>query len=228
MQQEVEERGKREERGSIRAEATQRFTAGLQQRESLLQEAEERVAQRQSTLAELKRAQLEVRAEEAVQRQQRVAEARINMRRELQKHTAHTEGQIRKKTMQVENFRQRQREEREAAIEKRPESTTPRGNASSTPRSAATTTPRRIGSKGHDGISGLELPLLRCSLCEQQFSSLSGATFLKAVATQRATFGDDELLRWCERRGLLKMYESANLCVFCCQFFQERWHAKEA
>lgn len=63
--------------------------------------------------------------------------------------------------------------------------------------------------------------------CEREFSQLSGATFLKAVGMQRAEFGDQTLLRWCERRGFNKMYESAGLCVFCCQFFQERWQSTE-
>ena len=67
------------------------------------------------------------------------------------------------------------------------------------------------------------MPILKCSLCECQFSQLTGVTFLKAVATQRAKFGDDSLLKWCTKRGLQTMYESASLCVFCCQFFAEGW-----
>ena len=71
--------------------------------------------------------------------------------------------------------------------------------------------------------TGLETRPLKCALCEQEFDQLVGVTFLKAVAEQRAKFGDDELLRWCTRRGAQKMYESASLCTFCCQFFQENW-----
>ena len=66
---------------------------------------------------------------------------------------------------------------------------------------------------------------VRGALCEQEFEQLVGVTFLKAVAEQRARFGDDELLRWCTRRGAQKMYESASLCTFCCQFFEAGWHS---
>ena len=58
---------------------------------------------------------------------------------------------------------------------------------------------------------------------ELQFSSLTGLTYLKAVGEARAKFGDDALLKWCTRRGLQTMYESANLCVFCCQYFHDGW-----
>ena len=51
----------------------------------------------------------------------------------------------------------------------------------------------------------------------------SAHTFLKAVAQKRAEFGDPELLKWCEKRGLQTMYGSASLCCFCCQFFAEGW-----
>ena len=88
--------------------------------------------------------------------------------------------------------------------------------------------PRRVPkAKAHDGSTGLEEALLKCSLCEQQFTSLAGVTYLKAVGTQRAAFGDPSLLQWSEKRGLLKMYESASLCVFCCQFFVGRWQSKD-
>ena len=68
--------------------------------------------------------------------------------------------------------------------------------------------------------TGLEARPLKCALCEQEFDQLVGVTFLKAVAEQRAKFGDDELLRWCGRG---RDVESASLCTFCCQFFQENW-----
>ena len=61
--------------------------------------------------------------------------------------------------------------------------------------------------------------MYKCTLCEKSFTQLAGVTYLKAVATQRANFGEPELLQWCEKRGLQKMYESAHLCIFCCQFF---------
>jgi len=48
-------------------------------------------------------------------------------------------------------------------------------------------------------------------------------TFLKAVAEKRAKFGDDALLKWVTKRGLVTMYENASLCTFCCQFFAEGW-----
>jgi len=63
----------------------------------------------------------------------------------------------------------------------------------------------------------------RCTLCEQSFSQLTGMTFLKAVAEKRAKFGDDALLKWVTKRGLVTMYENASLCTFCCQFFAEGW-----
>ena len=44
-----------------------------------------------------------------------------------------------------------------------------------------------------------------------------------ALGEKRASFGDDTLLQWATRRGLQTMYESAGLCVFCCQFFQDGW-----
>ena len=31
------------------------------------------------------------------------------------------------------------------------------------------------------------------------------------------------LLTWCTKRGFDKMYQSASVCVFCCQFFAEGW-----
>jgi len=225
-EQEAEERVKRDGRFVHRAEATQRFATGLQEREVQLQDAEARVAARQSTMAELKRAEMERRAEEAERRQLKVLEARLNMERELQKHTAHTEEHIRKKALQVEEFRQNQHNAAMEKLQKRGVDVS--GSMKpATPRGQQAAPPRRTVVKAHDGVSGLEQPMLRCSLCEQHFSSLTGATFLKAVATQRATFGDDELLKWCKKRGVLKMYESASLCVFCSQFFQARWHEKD-
>ena len=73
----------------------------------------------------------------------------------------------------------------------------------------------------HEGSTGLEVPLVKCAMCELQFSSLPGVTFLKAVATQKAQFGDDALLKWVMKRGLQTMYESASLCTFCSQFFSQ-------
>lgn len=70
---------------------------------------------------------------------------------------------------------------------------------------------------------GLERTRDRCALCEVELGALAGVTYLKRVAEQRAQFGDAAMLRRCERRGVHKMYESAGLCVFCCQFFQEGW-----
>ena len=58
-------------------------------------------------------------------------------------------------------------------------------------------------------------------MCELEFPSLPGVTYQKAVAVQRAQFGDDALLKWVTRRGLQTMYDSASLCVFCCQFFSQ-------
>ena len=49
------------------------------------------------------------------------------------------------------------------------------------------------------------------------------SSFLRMVAVQRAKFGDPAFLKWVEKRGLQTMYESAQLCCFCCQFFQDGW-----
>ena len=83
----------------------------------------------------------------------------------------------------------------------------------------APTSARKKSDQPHS--TGLEVKPLKCALCEQEFQQLLGVTFLKAVAEQRQKFGDDELLKWCTRRGFQKMYESASLCVFCSQFFDK-------
>ena len=103
------------------------------------------------------------------------------------------------------------------AVSIAPAETSPPGGGGSGSR------PGSARGKKHVGETGLEVLPVKCALCEQSFSMLSGVTFLKAVATQRAKFGDDSLLRWCTRRGLQTMYESANICTFCCQFFQDGW-----
>ena len=64
-------------------------------------------------------------------------------------------------------------------------------------------------------VSVVTCPLSRVKILQQ----LTGVTFLKAVATQRANFGDPQMLQWCTRRGLQTMYESASLCVFCSGLF---------
>ena len=194
-------------------DAASRFTSALMQREERLVEAQQRVAARQSTLAEIRRARMARRVEDSERRQLKVLDARLAMERDLNARIAHTEEQIQRKAAQVETFQR---------------SRAPAKEGSGGVVASSFTSPRqqshvkRRTTKAHDGATGLEEPQLKCALCEQQFSILPGVTYLKAVATQRAAFGDESKLRWCERRGLLKLYESASLCVFCCQFFQGR------
>jgi hypothetical protein len=240
-EQEAQEKKRREELERVRASATRRFAAGVENREKQLADAEVRVALRQSTLAELKRLELRRRAEEAEQRAAKNLQARLTAERALQDHVASTAETLRRKAKQVEAHEARQREQwerrRQASAGKGDVQAqhhvhapshvvSPRRHSEARVTSEGSSTPRARG-KQHEGRSGLEKLPVRCALCEQEFSSLSGMTFLKAVASQRAEFGDFELLKWCERRGLLKMYESASLCVFCCQFFQSRWLEKD-
>lgn len=236
LEQEAQEKRRREELERLRTSATKRFAAGVENREAQLADAETRVALRQSTLAELKRLELKRRAEEAERRAAKNLQARLTAERALQDHVASTAETLRRKAKQVEAHEARQREEWErkrqansskgdAKVQTQTQTPSPRHRAAPQMPGAAPT-PRARG-KQHEGRSGLEKLPVKCALCEQEFSSLSGMTFLKAVACQRAEFGDFGLLKWCERRGLLKMYESASLCVFCCQFFQSRWLEKD-
>ena len=232
-QREQEERVKCVIRAAAQADAAKRFTQGVQKREALYVEAQQRAAQRQNAMAALKRVEMDRRAERSEQRQLKNVSARIAVERELQARITHTEERIRRRELQLEAFQQQQQQQqqqqREATSRRRGDAPTPRSGRDHghqvSPRFAQQQQQHKPSSarrtKQHDGVSGLEQPSLKCALCEQEFAQLSGGTFLKAVGTKRAEFGDDTLLRWCEKRGLNKMYESASLCVFCCQFFHQ-------
>ena len=212
-----------EQKSAACAHATQCFAERVQSRETRLAEAELQVAARHSTMAQMRRAEMARRADEGAPRQLRSLEARAAAEQAQQRRVATAASELtRPKAKQAEARQHQQQRQHEAP---RPTSTggshfgdSPRyGLPVQTPAS------RQALGNSHLGTTGLEAPRLQCALCEQQFSSLASATYLKAVGTQRSEFGDDALVKWCEKRGLTKMYESAGLCVFCSQFFAGHW-----
>ena len=232
---EEEETRKREEHAQTRLAAGQRFAQGLRTREFRLQAAEERVAQRAGILAAKMRRELAERREQAEIKAQAALTTRLRVEGDLHERIRQIESKGREKAQHVDDFLTARREEHDKKVEaKRQQQATPRGGATASPRDGSrptsargtggggATTPRGRAAK-HEGVSGLEAPMLKCALCEQSFSHLTGCTFLKAVAQKRADFGDDALLKWVQKRGLVTMYESASLCCFCCQFFAEGW-----
>ena len=222
---------KREEHASMRMQAAQRFAVGITERTNRLKEAEERVAQRVGAMAALKRQELDARAERGLVKQLEAMDLRRRQEAAVEAKILATEQKSKKRAEEVEIFLQRQQEQHAAKVEEKrlkaaglEPGQSPRGQQQASPRgggeSGGGSRPKK---SAHEGATGLEIPILRCALCEGQFSELTGVTFLKAVATQRAKFGDDSLLRWCTKRGLQTMYESASLCCFCCQFFAQGW-----
>ena len=234
---EREERQKREEHAQMRMEAAQRFATGVRARTFRLQEAEERVARRAGAMAALRRQELQARSERADQKAMANLQLRMRQEAALEAKARQTEEKTKQRAAEVEAFLQKQRLDHEARVEAKRlqgkgggDGQSPRtaggqpygASQQGTPRGSGKGTPR--GKKApHAGETGLEVLPQKCALCEQSFSQLTGVTFLKAVATQRAKFGDDSLLRWCTKRGLQTMYDSASLCTFCCQFFAEGW-----
>ena len=246
---EREEREKREEHARMRSEAAQRFATGVKERVFRLAEAEARVAKRVGAMAALRRQELAERAERADAKA--VANLQLRMRQEtaLEAKIRATDEKSKRRAKDVDEFLIKQRRDHEAKVEARraqgkggADGQSPRGQGlpqhqMGTPRGGGGYGSGGSGSRpgsargkkaAHMGETGLEVLPVKCALCEQSFATLAGVTFLKAVATQRAKFGDDSLLRWCTRRGLTTMYESASLCTFCCQFFQEGWRQPEA
>lgn len=237
---EREERERREEHARMRAEAAQRFATGVKERVFRLAEAEARVAKRVGAMAALRRQELAARAERADAKATANLELRLRQEAALETKIRMIDEKTKKRAQEVDAFLLKQRIDHEARVEAKraqgkggADGQSPRGAGGAaqyqmgTPRGGGGSGSRPGSARGkkaaHQGETGLEVLPVKCALCEQSFSTLAGATFLKAVATQRAKFGDDSLLRWCTRRGLQTMYESASLCTFCCQFFQEGW-----
>lgn len=198
-----------------------------------------RVASRAGAANELKRHSTNLAREQAVRKDAAVMEALKRVDREAALKTARVQRDLVRKARQVQALREEQaalRSPRGFQVPMRPPTPTdltssqlPDGGGSS-PRasqraSARPNSARSERPKMHAGALGLDKVMERCALCEREYDNLTGVTYLKRVAEQRAKFGDDEMLRRCERRGVQKMYESAGLCVFCCQFFQEGWKA---
>ena len=209
---------------AIRQDATDRFTHKVGNREVEMLENQAKVEARQAEIVRIKRADSARRAEEGWERQVKNMEARAAADKALQVKLQKIEKGYERKAETAAQYKHAQREAwAKKTGQPIPE---PTGSHRKPPphKPGQIMTPRKP--KQHDGSTGLEEQFLKCSLCEQKFTSLSGLTYLKAVGTQRASFGDKSLLRWCEKRGLNTMYQEANLCVFCSQFFTDRWQSK--
>lgn len=221
---EADELEKRQAHAAAQLEATERFAHGLQRRDGNLAAAEARVAARAKTMAALKQAELDVRAGRAAEKQMAALHARGRAEDALRARIRATEEKGRLKAQQVESFLRKQGEERAAARKQSSNSAPDSSEQVVSPRQPSRPTSARRRAVVHTGLSGLEHPKLKCAMCDLEFSQLTGLTYLKAVATQKAAFGDDALLRWVTKRGLQTMYESASLCVFCSQFFAQGSH----
>ena len=233
VRQEAEEARRREDHAKQQTAAAGRFSQGLKKREFRMQEAQIRMTERAGALAALKRAELEERRRIADEKAAETLIKRQQAEEASEKRIAQIKAIGDKKVAQIEAFRVKQKEEHTKKVQANAaigvnggREPTPRGGGggSSTPRtprgSGPSTTPRGKQFRNN----GLEEIPVKCTLCEQEFSQLTGVTFLKAVGLQREQFGDDGLLKWCTRRGLVTMYQSASLCCFCCQFFAGNWN----
>ena len=211
VQAEQEER-RLQEHIATRQRATERFTRGLERRDSGLQLAEERAAARAGAYAAVKRAEIAARSAVVEQRQAEANERRVRAEKALEGKIEQTRQSCERQRQRVESFMQAQRDEGKRSRDYQREarerhSMSPRGDGTFSARPS----PRKP--KAHEGSTGLEVLKQKCTLCEQEFSALTGVTFLKAIGMKRAEFGDDGLLKWCTKRGLQTMYESASLCV---------------
>ncbi len=240
-------RARHQAQAAHQAAASARFAENMLARDSRMADAERRVAERLGAKAAKQRAELEKKSARRSERDVAVLAARQRVEREQRERSAATAHRLVQKSRHVEeSLLQRSSRPSSAlrafVVPMRPPTPTepsssalPGGSSMSSslrstlrsPRSPRTTPRSRAAPpKLHAGTLGLEVKLARCALCELEVDQAGGVTYLKRVGEVRAGFGDDALLRWVEKKGLIKMYEQAPLCVFCCQFFQQGWGRK--